>query len=169
MRDKRIFKSHEEVAKSVTFNLEDTETCVYREQSPVDYFHKQKGVSSDDGKDCVAVVDPLYMLLNQKRIQSAQNLLGDQPIKDWFNSMLEHQSGDSLAELRKECSDEDLLALIKPRQIQHPSEIHSWANYMTSNMDYFKSEVKRVQEERIAAAKAEAEEAQKKVQTKGAE
>lgn len=169
MKDKRVIKSHEDVAKSVEFNLIDTTNCVYRESTPVDYFYKQNGVSSDDGKDCVAVVDPLYMLLNQKRINNMASIIGEENAKQWFDAMAEHSSNDALAELRKQCSDTDLLSLLKPRNIQHPSEIDSWAKYMSSNMSYFKSEVERVRAERIAEAKAKEEAIKTNVESKATE
>lgn len=126
--------------------------CVYREVSTVDTFYKIKGVSSDDGKDCVSIVDPIFLLFDDKRLKR----LGSDSAANFIDSLIENFRGNHLIELRKQCSDDDLLATIKSRHLQRPSEILAWTRYMSNNMDEFKS--------KVAAVKAEIAEQQKQTE-----
>ena len=98
-------------------------------------------VSFSDGdeiKKAISFIDDIYMLFNQQRLMSA----GKDTIQAWLNS-LESRS-DSLAELRKKCSDEQLMQFCKSRYIQSPSELLAWSDYLNANYD---SEVARIQAE----------------------
>ena len=98
-------------------------------------------VSFSDGdeiKKAISFIDDIYMLFNQQRLMSA----GKDTIQAWLNT-LESRS-DSLAELRKKCSDEQLMQFCKSRYIQSPSELLAWSDYLNANYD---SEVARIQAE----------------------
>lgn len=106
---------------------------VTRQNSTVDTFYMQKLVSADDNETAYACVDPLFMLFNEERLQK----LGTTAVEKWLKS-IEQGVSSSLDKLRKECSDDDLLYMIKSRHIQKPCEVSAWSDYMAENMDKFK-------------------------------
>lgn len=108
-------------------------TTSVRDRSNADVFYHQKMISTDDGLECVAVVDPIIMLFNQERLTK----MGDHAIEQWLKSM-ENISNSPLSKLRGQCSDDDLLYMIKSRHIQAPCELTAWADYMAANMNKFK-------------------------------
>lgn len=119
----------------VVFNMRQVfRTTSVRERSNADVFYHQKMVSTDDGLECVAVVDPIIMLFNQERLSK----MGDYAVEQWLKSM-EDLSNSPLSKLRRECSDDDLLYMIKSRHIQAPCELTAWTDYMAANMDKFKN------------------------------
>ena len=91
--------------------------------SPVDEFYTES-VIPVDGSECVFHVDPLIMLFNQQRIDN----LGSLTAKQFLDSLQQKES--SLSELRKKCSDDDLMAMMKSRYLQTPSEIMSYADIL---------------------------------------
>lgn len=104
--------------------------------SLVTSFYKEESISSESGEPMVVYHDPIYMLFNQQRLSK----LGAGAVEMWLQQMIQSKA-NPLAELRKECSDEDLVNMIKSRHLQSPSEILSWSRLMMSKMDEFKSEV----------------------------
>ncbi len=111
----------------------------YYQPSLVAPFYKEESVSSDSGEPMVVYHDPIYMLFNQQRLSK----LGAGAVEMWLQQMNQSKA-DPLAELRKECSDEDLVTMIKSRHLQSPSEILSWSRLMTSKIDDFRSEVAKL-------------------------
>ncbi len=111
----------------------------YYQPSLVSSFYKEESVSTETGEPLVVYHDPIYMLFNQQRLSK----LGAGAIEMWFNQMNQSKA-NPLAELRKECSDEDLVSMIKSRHLQSPSEILSWSRLMTARIDEFKSEVAKL-------------------------
>lgn len=107
--------------------------------SLVTSFYKEESVSSETGEAIVEYHDPIYMLFNQERLSK----LGAGAVELWLNQMNQSRA-NPLAELRKECSDEDLVTMIKSRHLQSPSEILSWSRLMTSKLEEFKSEVAKL-------------------------
>lgn len=77
-----------------------------------------------NGKDILFFVNDIYLLFNQKRLES----LGTDSIKYWLDSL--QPSVDGLAELRKNVTDEQLISTIKSRRLQEPSEIKLWLDYL---------------------------------------
>lgn len=131
------------------FNRPTGAVVVARESSHVDEFYKVNGVSSDSGVSGVHYVDPIYLLFNQKRLEQ----MGSDSALDYLKSMINGGS-DSLSELRSKCSDEDLLATIKSRHLQSPSEILAWSRYMSNNMNKFNAAVEEVKAQAEANAAA---------------
>lgn len=125
----------------IGFNFEglSLQNVVVREVNPVDEFYFEESVSSDDNKKCIGFTDPIRMLFNQQRL----NKLGSMGVEQWLNS-LQNFKKDPMAELRAKCSDEDLIALIKSRHIQQPSEIMAYVEYCKNNMETFNSEVQKI-------------------------
>ena len=73
------------------------------------------------------------MLFNQERLAK----LGDHAVESWLKSM-EAIGNSQVAQLRSQCSDDDLLYMVKSRHLQAPCELTAWTDYMASNMDKFK-------------------------------
>lgn len=108
-------------------------TTFHRTKSEVDSFYNQEMISPDDGHKCIAVVDPIIMLFNQERL----NKLGEDTVEKWLKS-LEASNSSSLSKLRSQCSDDDLIHMIKSRHIQQPCELMIWMDYMSQNLKEFK-------------------------------
>lgn len=123
-------------------NFEVTKVCVFRQSSQVDQFYREEGISSTTGKKVVFYRDPLIMLFNQQRL----NKLGLDGVTHYVESLMQ-QSNNPLSELRKNCSDADLLATIKSRHLQSPSEILAWSRYMSRNMKEFETAVQNAKAE----------------------
>lgn len=81
----------------------------------------------DDEKKAVKYHDDLYMLFNQSRIAS----LGVDTLNKWLDTLTPRS--DALGELRKKCTDEQLMAICKSRFIQSPSELLAWSDYLNAN------------------------------------
>lgn len=111
----------------------------YYQPSLVSSFYKEESVSAESGEPMVVYHDPIYMLFNQQRLSK----LGAGAIEMWLNQM-NQSNANPLAELRKECSDEDLVSMIKSRHLQSPSEILAWSRMMTAKIDEFKGEVAKL-------------------------
>lgn len=111
----------------------------YYQPSLVSSFYKEESISTESGQPMEVYHDPIYMLFNQERLSK----LGAGAVEMWLNQMNQSKA-NPLAELRKECSDEDLVSMIKSRHLQSPSEILAWSRLMTSKIDEFKSEVAKL-------------------------
>lgn len=122
----------------------------YFQPSLVTSFYKEESISTESGEPMVVYHDPIYMLFNQERLSR----LGSGAVELWLQQMNQSKA-NPLAELRKECSDEDLVTMIKSRHLQSPSEILSWSRMMTSRIDDFKSEVAKLLAEKQSQAISE--------------
>lgn len=109
-------------------------TVLYQE-SAVDEFYTEEVVCSD-GQKVLHHVDPLIMLFNQERLAN----LGSMGAKEFLDSL--RQQDGVLSELRKKCSDEQLVSMLKSRYLQTPSEIMSYCRYIEGNMDKFDEDMK---------------------------
>lgn len=141
---KREYKKN--LLGSVELNKECMSNVVTMENSLVHEFYVEEQVSKEDGSPMFQVSDPIYLLFNQQRLNS----IGAGAVQMWVQEM-SASLNSPLAELRKQCSDEDLLTMVKSRHLQSPSEILAWAQYMTDNMDKFQSEVAKL----VAAKQAD--------------
>lgn len=136
---KRQFKRIGECMSNMCVNTElGLLHSVVREPSIVDEFYFEKHKPSDDCMESYSVVDPIIMLFNQKRIEN----MGVTAAKQFLDSL--QPKSDSLAELRKNCSDEDLVTMIKSKYLQSPAEVLAWCRFMKSNIDTFNSEVQKL-------------------------
>lgn len=81
----------------------------------------------DDKKSATVIHDDLYLLMNQSRIAS----LGVDTLNKWLDTLTPRS--DALGELRKKCTDEQLMAICKSRFIQSPSELLAWSEYLNAN------------------------------------
>ena len=105
-----------------------------------------ENVTYFDGADkCEArcFVSDIYLLFNQRRLSSA----GADTINAWLNTLT--PKSDALAELRKKCSDEQLMQICKSRYIQSPSELLAWSEYLNANYsDLLSAAVQHVSDQR---------------------
>lgn len=115
---------------------------VLRESSVVDDFHFDKIHPKHAGCDAVVVSNPIYVIFNAQRLSS----VGQFNVDAWIKSM-NQSSSDSLKELRKHISDEDVCKFLKSRYCQKPSEVAAWCEYLSSNMDNLTAEVQQYVEE----------------------
>ena len=144
MYTRRFITIEENVTKNIKFDSTcDLRHTVLREASVVDEFYKES-ITNADGSKSVSFLDPIYILFNQQRLNS----LGTTAAQSFLDS-LQPQS-DSLAELRKKCSDDDLMKMVKSRHLQSPSEILAWCRYMESNVDKFNVELQELVRQQTA-------------------
>lgn len=141
-----IFKRHsKKLSEIFNENFTPCTKCgishsVLREPSVVDEFYFETHKAADDNIESVSVVDPIIMLFNQQRLES----MGSTAAKAFLDSLA--PKSDSLGELRKNCSDEQLVSMIKSKYLQSPAEILSWCRYMEQNITEFNSEVQKLVE-----------------------
>jgi hypothetical protein len=132
----RLFITAKKNSTNVQFFTKHTiKHTVLREASLVDEFYAEPCKPTYDKMESVSYVDPIYMLFNQERL----NNLGSMGMQSFLESFVKKH--DSMEELRKQCSDEDLASLIKSKHLQSPSEISAWCRYMQNNIDEFNMEV----------------------------
>lgn len=116
---------------------------LFRTSSPTDEFHVEEMLDiTNKDKPTHSYCNPLYLLLNQERIQRQ----GQMNLEQWLQGF-NLQKLSPLQELRKRCTDQDLCKMIKSRHLQAPAEVLSWMRYMSQNMEEFSNEVKKVIEE----------------------
>ena len=127
-------------AKNICFDLDSTlKTTTLRECDICDEFYLEKTLNPDNSES-VSIHDPIYILFNQERLDR----LGASGIQKFLDSL--QPKSDALAELRSQCSDQDLMTMMKSRHLQSPAEILAWCRYMESNIDTFNSEVQALVE-----------------------
>lgn len=131
----------------------DLKNIIFRQSEIVDNFIEEV-IETPDKKKVVFSTDPVIVLLNQERLDK---LVGNTTVQSFIDSF-RNQQYDPFAELRQQCSDDDLKALVKSRHLQAPAEILSWCKHMKENMDTFTSEVQKLVE-------AQQSQQEKKVET----
>lgn len=105
--------------------VRDRLSC-YREVSPVESFYMHKEKPCHGSCEAVSIVDDIYMLFNQKRLDRMTSAA----LSTWLQATSSYDSG--LANLRSRMSDEQLGSFIKSRFIQSRSELLSWSSYLES-------------------------------------
>ena len=83
-----------------------------------------------DGEEYQVLRDDIYLLFNQQRISQS---VGLDNFNNWISSLA--VPSDGLSELRKKCSDDELLKFCKSRHLQSPSELLAWSEYLNLNYD----------------------------------
>ena len=124
-----MFKKFKNIA-SYTLNAHQSVKITSLVQpSIMQQFMKEKVtyMVGDEKKEAVAMVDDIYLLFNQQRLSH----MGADTINAWLNTLTPRS--DALAQLRKKCSDEQLMEICKSRYIQSPSELLAWSEYLNAN------------------------------------
>ena len=109
-------------------------------------------VKRSDGSTLHYIDSDLILLFNQERLES----LGQTAMIEYLNSIA--PQSDSLAELRKNCSDEELLSMVKSRHIQSRADLLAWSKYLDSELDNTKDVVEKLKaskEEKISFSETE--------------
>lgn len=89
-------------------------------------------VKQSDGTTIHYIDSDLILLFNQDRLQA----LGQTAMIEYLNSI--SPQSDSLAELRKNCTDDELLSMVKSRHIQSRSDLLAWSKYLDAELDHSK-------------------------------
>lgn len=134
MRDRKLF--HVSTVSFTGFGVESTQV---RQPSLVDDFYYRESVDDIHGGKVYQCSHPLYMLFNQERLDR----LGPAAVEQWLKS-LESSGNNAANQILKKVSDDDLLAMVKSRHIQHPCELERYLNDLNERADLFNSEVAKV-------------------------
>lgn len=102
----------------------------------------QTDVKRSDGSSVHYIDSDLILLFNQTRLES----LGQAGMIQYLNSIA--PQSDALNELRSQCTDAELLSLIKSRHIQSPSDLLLWSKYLDHELDNTKDELERLRSEK---------------------
>lgn len=116
-------------------------SCV-RQPSLVDSFYIDKCEHPETGVVIYGCHNPLYMLFNQQRLDR----LGSEAIRQWIEQ-LDAAHHSEMSNIRKQIKDEDLIRMIKDRNIQHPCELERYISELDKRADLFNSEIARVKAE----------------------
>lgn len=159
---KRRILTPQENAKNMPYPSDECglHHTILRQPSIIDEFYFEKCNPSDCSKPSVSVVDPIIMLFNQERLTN----MGASAAKQFLDSL--QPRSNALAELRQQCSDEDLMKMVKSRHLQSPAEILMWCQYIEQNIDEFNSEVARLQAEEIEKQTVDSPQPDESVETK---
>ena len=118
----------------------------------------------NEQKEAQCCVDDIYMLFNQSRLINSG--IGRDTLQAWLNTLTPRS--DSLAQLRKKCTDEQLLQICKSRYIQSPSELLAWSDYLNANYADIVAKVQAAQQE-AAQQQQQQEAAQQQQQQQAAQ
>lgn len=97
-----------------------------REKNPVENFYIQKHKSKFGSCESVSIVDDVYMLFNQQRLDRMTNAA----LSQWLQNT--SRTDSQLAQLRSKMTDAQLGSFIKSRYIQSRSELLAWSGYLES-------------------------------------
>lgn len=95
-------------------------------------------VKQSDGTTIHYIDSDLILLFNQERLQA----LGQTAMIEYLNSIA--PQSDSLAVLRKNCTDDELLSMVKSRHIQSRSDLLAWSKYLDAELDHSKDVVEKM-------------------------
>lgn len=98
-------------------------------------------VKQSDGTTIHYIDSDLILLFNQQRLES----LGQTAMLEYLNSIA--PQSDSLSELRKNCSDDELLSMVKSRHIQSRADLMAWSRYLDAELDHSKDVVEKMNAE----------------------
>ncbi len=132
-----MFRQRKDIA-CYSFNVASgIERNNFVQPSPIRDFMTEKVTyfSGSDKKTAIAYVDDIYMLFNQNRLNS----VGRDTIQKWLDGLTPRS--DSLAQLRKNVTDEQLMEICKSRYIQSSSELLAWSEYLNANYASILSEI----------------------------
>lgn len=127
MKRRIIFDECSKVANPLP-SPKDLRISEFYQPSQVDPFFSRYHMNPD-GSRSVRMTSDIYMLLNQKRLDR----LTQSALIDHFNQM--SVTNSNLSALRKKCTDEQLVSLVKSRYIQSPSELLAWSEYLNTLTD----------------------------------
>lgn len=86
-------------------------------------------VKSDFG-ECLVITSDLFDLFNQQRISN----LGADVVRDFIAR--NYPTSSAISDSISKMSDDDILASIKPRNIQNYSELMEWSKYLNERIEH---------------------------------
>ena len=89
-------------------------------------YYIQENLSPHSEHKSIAIVDDVYMLFNQQRLDRMTGAA----LSDWLART--SQSSSQLSSLRSRMTDAQLGSFIKSRYIQSHSELLAWSSYLES-------------------------------------
>lgn len=98
-------------------------------------------VKQSDGTTIHFIDSDLILLFNQQRLEA----LGHTAMIEYLNSIA--PQSDSLSELRKNCTDDELLSMVKSRHIQSRADLMAWSRYLDAELDHSKDVVEKMNAE----------------------
>lgn len=93
--------------------------------TPVDEFTLES-VENPEGSQSITLTSDIAMLFNQQRLDKCSR----ESLLHYFDSL--SVTSSSLSELRSKMSDDELIAVVKSRYIQSPSELLAYSNGLVS-------------------------------------
>lgn len=111
-------------------------TAILRSESLIEQLPPLE-IASCDGGIIHVPMDDIYTLFNQQRLSNLSPQL-----LDLFNSELSNSGPSSLNTMRSRMSDDQLLTMIKPRNIQSMSELMAWSDHLMRTDDDYKEYLK---------------------------
>ncbi len=118
------------------------------QSSPIDQLPLDS-ITDSEGNTLRVVQNDISLLFNQERLSN----LGADNIKKFFDSLVPKST--ALSELRKKCSDNDLVNLCKSRYLQTPSEILAWSNYLNENYSMLVQQIRTEAEQQLISKHSE--------------
>lgn len=103
----------------------------------------------------------VYLIMNQKRILQT---LGSPTLKAWLDGFDDRNTGVDMSKF----TDDQILAFVKSRYIQSPSELRAWSDYLNDNaqqiIDELNATVEQQKELQRKLAEAAAQQQQQQQQ-----
>lgn len=121
--------------------LNDLECTILCSPTPVTQLLLDNCTDIKDTKVWFKTSD-IDLLFNQQRLDN----LGIDQINNWLTSLSSSQS----SAIKGKYSDDELIALCKSRHIQSPQELLNWSEYLTSQFEQLKIDVKEQQESQVS-------------------
>ncbi len=113
-----------EVSRSLYVCKKPDRLSVFREKTPVENFYIQTHKSIHGKCDSVSIVDDVYMLFNQQRLDR----MSSAALSEWLKTT--SRTDSQLAGLRSRMTDAQLGSFIKSRYVQSRSELLAWSGYL---------------------------------------
>lgn len=109
-----------------TFDLRNTQTYVPSPVASVRY--------AELPDKCFKFLSDVNFIFNQMRLVRA---IGLQSVSSWLDGFDKRNPGIDTSKF----TDDELLSFIKSRNLQTPSELRAWSDYLMSNISQIKSDM----------------------------
>lgn len=124
---KRIFLKAR--PRAATPTAKDLKLSSFYNPSAIDSFLHYEHKAPFARRKSIRMTSDIYMLFNQQRLDR----MTQTALIDHFNSMA--ATSPSLSALKSRLTDNQLLALVKSRYVQSPSELLNWSRYLNTLAD----------------------------------
>lgn len=124
---KRVLHNLSSLSYAVGENMgQPSPVCVFRDSSPLDTFYFVESIAPFDttSTPSYSFVDDVYMLFNQERLAKISPQVQQQFVEGLTKAS---------PALKGKFTDEQLLAFVKSKHLQAPSEVMAWSRYLNAN------------------------------------